>query len=89
MIINCPVYLEVDGKFTPQEGRELSLGVRKFLVDAILKDTKGSINAVWTRNDGSGNTTLKFKVLSESEALARFGKSVSKAKSQASDGEPK
>jgi hypothetical protein len=81
MIINCPVYLEVDDKFTPQEGREFTLGIRQYLVDSIVKDLKGKPFYV---NFPVTGKNYAVRVLTESEALARFGKNVSKSASQAS-----
>jgi Cu/Ag efflux pump CusA len=79
MIINCPVYLEVDERFTPEEGREFTLALRQYLVSEIVKDTKGAFQVKHTK-DGKLYT---IKVLTESEAIQRFGKSLNKVKSPA------
>lgn len=67
MIINVPVYLEFDGKFTPQEGRELTLYLRKTVNDYIRKSSGGYFNLEFP----SGN--LKVIILSEEQAINRFG----------------
>jgi hypothetical protein len=74
MIINCPIYLEVNEKFTPQEGREFSIGIRKFIVDQIVKDTRGTFKVVNSVNQ----KVLTVKILTESEAVQRFGSRISK-----------
>jgi hypothetical protein len=73
MIINCPVYLEVDQRFTPTEGREFTLALREYLVTEIIKTPK-----VLFRVKHSNGVVYTIKVLKESEAIQRFGKPMQK-----------
>lgn len=67
MIINVPVYLEVEGHFSPQEGKELAMILRKLLNDFIRKESGGH----FFLNSDQGQKTVK--VLSEQQAINRFG----------------
>lgn len=73
MIVNCPIYVEVEAKFTPEEGKIFTRRIRKLLRDHLLQATHGSLKV---RDDEGRILTIKF--LSEQEALTRFGTKVSK-----------
>jgi len=72
MIINCPIYLEVEAKFTPEDGREFTVGIRKLLRDQLVASTGGSLKV---RTDKG--QTLTIKILSEKQAIDRFGAKMS------------
>lgn len=68
MIVNCPVYLEVEEKFTPEQGREFTIGIRKLLRDHLVASTGGFFQI---RTDQGQK--LKIKILSEKQVIDRFG----------------
>jgi len=85
MIINCPVYFEVDEKFAPAEGREFVLGFRKFFRDYLATSSGGKFKV---RHDNGRIYTIK--ILSEKQAVDRFGAKVTKVNPQTNeDAEPK
>jgi hypothetical protein len=77
MIINCPIYLEVEQKFTPEEGREFTLGIRKLLRDHLAASTGGSLKIKTDKGQ-----ILTIKILSEKQAVDRFGAKVTKVDNQ-------
>lgn len=83
MIINVPVYLEIEGKFSPVEGKELTLGLRKLLRDQLFTATGGKLRV---RTDEG--RILNVSLLSEQQALNRFGAKLSKVTINPLPGEP-
>lgn len=67
MIINVPIYLEVEGKFTPQEGRELTLYLRRTVIDYVRKTSGGYFNVDLPEG------RKRIEILSEAQAINRFG----------------
>jgi hypothetical protein len=74
MIINVPIYLEIEGKFSPVEGRELTLGLRKLLRDSLFESTGGKL-----RVKTDEGRILTVALLSEQQAINRFGARLTKA----------
>lgn len=67
MIINVPIYLEVNGRFTPEEGRELSIAMRRALFEFVRKQSGGFFKL--ETSDG----IRRVEILSEQQAVNRFG----------------
>lgn len=82
MIINVPVYLEIEGKFSPVEGRELTLGLRKLLRDSLFNTTGGKL-----RVKTDEGRILNVVILSEQQAINRFGARLSKVSPNPPSGE--
>jgi hypothetical protein len=77
MIINVPIYLEVDAKFSPQDGREFTLKLRKLIRDSISESNGGKFRV---KDDDGRSYTIK--ILSENQAIARFGSPLRQDKPQ-------
>lgn len=73
MIINCPIYLEVEEKFTPVEGREFTLQLRKLVLEQLQKSSGGKF-----RIKTDQGRVMTIKILSEAQAVARFGNPLKK-----------
>lgn len=82
MIINVPVYLEIEGHFSPLEGKEITLGLRKLLKDQLFNATGGKLRV---RTDEG--RILNVAILSEQQALNRFGAKLSKVTTNLPEGE--
>lgn len=82
MIVNCPIYIEVDLKFNPQDGKEFTMYMRKFISDWVAKESGGAF-----RFQTSEGKPVRVKILSETEVIRRFGNAITPEKTNPPKGE--
>lgn len=69
MIVNVTMYLDIDGKFSPEQGRQVAVGVRREFIKDIVKIV-GNQKMVY--KDSSNGSSYPVVLLSEDQAIQRF-----------------
>lgn len=70
MIINVAIYLDVEGKFPPDEGRTVAVGIRREFHQGLFKYLQKDM----IYKDSLNGKTYKVRLLSENEAVQKFAR---------------